>query len=106
MAKRDDLNTATKLGYNIAAKFSEFVKASPKFTKQIPFIFRNEIPEGGALNKHLVDSDTTAILKRLFGAHTKEELLADSEWMKAFYGTEAVAKKVLGNMSQEEWDNL
>lgn len=106
LLKRDETDTASKMGRELAASWTNFVKECPKFNRDIPYVFRNAIEDAGPLNELLMDKDTVVILKRLFEGCTKDELLNDAEWMEAFFGSEEKADSVLNGMFREQWDDI
>ena len=106
LLKRDETDTASKMGRELAASWTNFVKECPKFNRDISCVFQNAIEDAGPLNELLMDKDTVVILKRLFDGCTKDELLNDAEWMEAFFGSEEKADSVLNGMFREQWDDI
>ena len=106
LLKRDETDTASKMGQELAASWTNFVKECPKFNRDIPYVFQNAVENAGPLNELLMDKDTVVILKRLFDGCTKDELLNDAEWMEAFFGSEEKADSVLNGMFREQWDDI
>ena len=66
LLKRGQNDTATTLGQKLASSWTEFVKACPKFNKDIPYVFRNATENAGPLNKFIMNKDVVVILKQLF----------------------------------------
>ena len=110
LLKRNTNDTAITMGQNLAASWTNFVKASPKFNKDIPYVFYEPTPKtlenSEPLNNFLMAKDTVVILKRLFEGCTKDELPGDTEWMESFYGSQEAAKAVLNGLIGEQWDNV
>ena len=106
LLKRGQNDTATTLGQKLASSWTEFVKACPKFNKDIPYVFRNATENAGPLNKFIMNKDVVVILKRLFEGYTRDELLEDTEWMEAFFGSEEASHSVLNGMADDQWDNI
>ena len=104
LKKDSEDDTPRSLGENLAAKFTSFVKASPKFDKDIPFRFRNEYSDDPKpVAYFLKDCDTALLLKRSFCGKTKEELLADDDVMEAFYGSPERGADALAGISDATW---
>ena len=106
LLKRNENDTAASMGKKFAASWTEFVKASPKFNRDIPYVFCGATADTGPLNKFLMDKDTVVILKRLFDGCTKDEILDDTKWMAAFFGSKEAAGAVLNGMHAEQWDKI
>jgi len=78
--------------------------------KGIPFVPRHIVYRKGdehfPLNKFLLDDDCVYVLKRCYCNHTKDELMHDHDIMINFFGSNETGKKVLGGMSEGEWNSM
>ena len=104
LKKDSEDDTPRSLGKNQAARFTSFVKVSPKLDKDISFCFRNDYSnDPKPVAYFLEDCDTALLLKCSFLGRTKEELLADDDVMEAFYGSPERGADALAGISDGTW---
>ena len=58
------------------------------------------------LNHFVFDDTVIQILKRVYTLSTLEQVKLEIEALESFFGSEETGLAVLGNSSEEEWDDL
>ena len=105
--KQDEDDTAESLGKHVAAKFTAYAKESPKYSKEMPFVFRKAHTENPrAVNHYLLDMDVIQLMKRIYSESTLAELIEDTEIMVSFWGDAVIGELALRNISEEQWESM
>ena len=76
-----------------------------QYDTKIPFKFQKVCNKyRHPLSHYFFDEDVTGLLKRSYSTAKKEDIATDDEVMESYFGSVAHGRKVLENISDDEWN--
>ena len=92
---------------NLAEHFTEFVKESSEFSKNLPFIPEAiDATKPKPLAHFLKDFDVACLVKRAYSEWSKVDLSKNKAIMMCFFGDAEAGELALNGITQTLWDML
>ena len=105
----DEGQSLEQAGRKLARGFNRFAKDQKmsRMNTADVYAFRSAFSnDPKPMNHFLLDEDCAKVLATLYADYSKDDLMDDNEIMTNFFGSSEMGKDYLGNMDEDQWEDL